>query len=84
MDFIFDNESPRLRLSAQELLCKAKGLARSDQILIRLALDLWCDEPFVGVSELFELDPEPLRQVLAALSGFCPSPGPDLSALFDQ
>ena len=41
LEFLFDANSPRLRFEAGFLLDSAIGYSSGEQILIRIALDLW-------------------------------------------
>lgn len=68
LKFLFDPNSPRLRAPASVLLKQARCLASGDNILVRVALDIWCDQGKAAVYELFNLDSHVFMRVLEALA----------------
>jgi hypothetical protein len=68
LKFLFDQNSPRLRAPASLLLKQARGLASGDNILVRVALDIWCDQGKAAVHELFNLESHVFMRVLEALA----------------
>lgn len=67
MDFLFHPLRPELKNSADELLNEARGFSSTDYLLVKLCLDLWCDQGKFKVHELFKLEPDIFKQALQAL-----------------
>jgi hypothetical protein len=68
VDFLFDPASPKLTDSPERLLTAAGGLPRSDFLLVRLALNLWCGAAGLEVHEIFDLEPEVFTKVMRAFA----------------
>lgn len=66
--FVFDVNTPKLRLPAEELLSAARGLSSGDRVLVSLCVDLWCEAADVKVRDLLRLDPENLKAALIAIA----------------
>ncbi len=56
LGFVFHPSQPQLRLPPAELLRAAQGFSSGDYVLIKLAVDLWCEQGHVFIHELFNLD----------------------------
>lgn len=56
VDFLFDSREPKLNDTSENLLRRARGCSRGDYLLIKLCLDIWCEQGKIQVHELFELD----------------------------
>ncbi len=69
LSFLFDPNQPQLKDSPDRLLLAARGLCSSEYLLLRLALDLWCEQGQVKIHELFNLEPEVFAVILQALKG---------------
>jgi hypothetical protein len=68
LDFLFDPDEPKLRRSACELLEEAAVMSSGEDLLVRVALDLWSGSGNAHVWELFEiLDEGNFINVLRAL-----------------
>lgn len=67
MDFLFHPLRSELKNSADELLKEARGFSSEDYLLVKLCLDLWCDQGKFNVHELFNLEPDIFNQALQAL-----------------
>jgi hypothetical protein len=66
--FLFDPSEPRLRQEAEWLLAEAGAFSAGEQILIRIALDLWNGAGKVDLWDIVErLDEENYHNVLAGL-----------------
>ncbi len=72
MNFLFHPTNPKLRLPPEELLRTAQGFSSGDYVLVKLAIDLWCEQGQVFVHELFNLDPVNFNLALKALHGLQP------------
>lgn len=59
LEFLFDPKCPKLRRPADELLIASSGLSSGDRLLVKLAIDLWCEQGQMSVSELLTLE-EPM------------------------
>ena len=66
--FLFDTELPRLRLPADELIQGAQGMCGEDYLLVKLAVELWCEQGKIPVHELLSLDEPLFSRALAALA----------------
>lgn len=68
IDFLFDPARPRLRIASGQLIRKSTSLSSGEQLLIRIALDIWNASGNVKIRELFNtLDQEDFENVLLAL-----------------
>jgi hypothetical protein len=68
LEFLFEADCPRLRQDAKTLIHHADGFSSGEQILIRLALDIWCGVGDVRLWEMIEqLDDESFRQAIKGL-----------------
>ncbi len=68
LSFTFDTNEPQLRRSAGALLQEARGLSGGENLLVRIALDLWNQSGAVSLSEVVErLDSPAFDNVIAAL-----------------
>ena len=52
--FLFDSESPRLRIDVDKILFQISGSCSSERLVFRLALDIWCGCGEVRVTELWD------------------------------
>lgn len=68
LEFLFDAERPRLRRDSESLLFDAVVFSSGEQILVRLALDLWDGSGNVRLWDIVErLDETNYHNVLAGL-----------------
>jgi hypothetical protein len=68
LKFLFDPVEPRLRLAPEELLRESAHMSSGEDLLVRVALDLWSGSGDAHVWELIEiLDNENLLNVAQAL-----------------
>jgi len=68
LEFLFEGERARLRLEPEELLIEAGAFSLGEQILIRVALDLWSGQGHVHLWDMVELlDDGNYHHVLAGL-----------------
>lgn len=74
--YLFQRERPLLNDSPDKLIEAAGGFCSSDKVLIRVALQLWCEYGQMGISELFCLDGDVFLNVLEALKMLGPKTGP--------
>ena len=65
--FLFDESSPRLNSNPDHLLRSARGFSSGEYILIKICLDLWCENGKINVHELFHLDRDLFNLTLTAL-----------------
>lgn len=71
LDFFFDPKEPRISHEPMEMLRLSRGFSSGEQILIRVALDIWSGSGNTKVWNLLEsLDEESLSKVLKALAVF--------------
>lgn len=68
LSFIFDPSTPRLSRPADELLTMARDLSSSEQVLVSLCVDLWCEGAGTRVNDLLCLDEKNLKKALAAIA----------------
>ena len=54
LQFLFDNESARLREEPEFLLAWARGFSSGEQILVRIGLDLWSGSGDVKLWHIIE------------------------------
>ncbi len=74
LEFLFDEHEPKLRDEPEALLYEAGVFSRGEQILIRIALDLWCGEGNVSLWDIVErLDLYNYEHVLAGLRHLRPN-----------
>ena len=66
LSFLFDPHSPKLTNSPVNLMRRARSLSSTDYLLIKICLDIWCEQGQVQVYELFNLEPELLNLTLLA------------------
>lgn len=76
LQYLFHDEHPRLKSPPKQVLAGAAGFCASDKILIRVALQLWCEYGQIGLQELFCLDGEVFLKVLRAIERLGPKPSP--------
>lgn len=68
LDFFYSHKGGDLRLAPEELIQEARCFSRGEQILIRVALELWSGANYVGISQIVEhLDWTNLTRVLVAI-----------------
>ncbi len=68
LDFLFDPEKPKLRAMPEVLLLEAEDFSAKEDLLIRVALDMWSGSGSAEVWELLEyLDNASLIRVAKAL-----------------
>jgi hypothetical protein len=67
VEFLFDPGLPRLRQSPEQIVRNARGLSSGEYILVKLAVDIWCEQGQLLVSQLFELDSDNFNRALRAL-----------------
>jgi len=70
LDWLFDPERARLRHPAEVLKNKSSGLSSGDRVLIKIAIDLWCEQGGAQITDLQSLDPQLVRRVLRVLEVF--------------
>ena len=68
LGFLFDSARPQLKCAPQDLLCQAKGFSSSEYLLVRICLNLWCEQGQLEVHELFNLDPDLFKLTMTALA----------------
>lgn len=68
LEFLFESERPRLKQEPEVLLKLASGFSRGEQILVRVALELWCGAGGVSLWQIIEhLDDPNYFNTLAGL-----------------
>lgn len=67
LKFLFHPEIPQLRLPPEELLREALGFSSGDLILVRIAIDLWCEQGNLPLHQVFGLDSLNFKLTLQAL-----------------
>lgn len=72
--YLFHNERPTLNDSPDKIITNSEGFCTSDKILIRVALQLWCDYGKTCITDLFYLDGEVFLKVLRAIEDLGPKP----------
>ena len=66
--FFFSPNKPELRLPPEQLLQEATCYSHGEQILIQVALDIWCEQGKTRLADLIEvLDEDAFLQVVSAL-----------------
>ena len=81
LEFLFEPERPRLRQEPEILLSEASGFSRGEQILVRVALDLWCGAGSVQLWQMIErVDDETYFNTLSGLRHLSeiPDDGPEI------
>ena len=69
LDFIFDPDAAKLKFNPEVILRGSVDLSSGEDLLIRIALDLWSGSGEAKIWELIEyLDDQNFDQVLKALS----------------
>ncbi len=63
-----------LNSSPDKIIANSDGFCNSDKILIRVALQLWCDYGQISLTDLFCLDGEVFLKVLKAIECLGPKP----------
>ena len=82
--YLFNTERPMLSNSPDKIITDSDSLCTSDKILIRVALQLWCDYGKIGITELFCLDAEVFLKVLKAIEDLGPKPSSLSSTLISN
>lgn len=67
LSWLFDTSRARLRFSAEALKRNCRGMSSGDQILIKIAIDLWCEQGGTQITDLQSLDSNLVRRVLKVL-----------------
>ena len=67
LSWLFDPKKPRLRFPADEILVRARGFSSGEQLLIKFAVDLWCEQGDFRSHELQSLDTNSVLRVLKAV-----------------
>lgn len=68
LEFTFENKSPRLREQAHKLIEEIKTHYPAKDLLLRIALDIWCSCGDVYLWELFEfLNQKEFKNVVKAI-----------------
>jgi hypothetical protein len=69
LEFFFEKERPRIRFQAIEMRRHAAGMSSGEQLLLRVALDVWGGSGNAKIWQLIEtLDSGNLANVLKALA----------------
>ncbi|MGE3759869.1 MAG: hypothetical protein AB7H97_19035 [Pseudobdellovibrionaceae bacterium] len=69
LDFLFEKDEPRIRLEPLELRKQALCFSSGEELLVRVALDVWSGSGNAKIWQLIEtLDCDNLSNVLEALS----------------
>jgi hypothetical protein len=74
ISFLFDTGEAKLDSGPDKIISRSRGLCYSDQVLVRLAMDLWCDHGQISVHELFSLDFNIFESALSAIKMLGPKP----------
>lgn len=73
LDFLFDPDVAKIRALPEELISQSESLSSGEDLLVRVALDLWSGGGNACVWELIEiLDEQNFNNVLEALSKLRP------------
>lgn len=68
LNFFYSHQNAGLRLGPEEMLMEARCFSSGEQIMIRVALDLWTHGSYASLSSVAEtLDWENLTRVLLAI-----------------
>ena len=68
INFFYSHKGGELRRGPHELIAEASCFSRGEQIMIKVALDLWTDDCRASISEIIEyLDWINLNRVLLAI-----------------
>jgi hypothetical protein len=81
IQYLFHSDIPKLNSSPEKIISKAKGLCTSDKVLLRVALQLWCEHGQISIPELFCLDADVFLRVLKAIESLGPKPCNSLQKL---
>ena len=73
LTFLFDPKASQLRLPVDRLLKEARGLSSGEYLLVKIAIDLWCEQGQVQIHQLLNLDPVNFKLALTALAELYPS-----------
>lgn len=66
--FLFDDHEPRLRMIPEEMLREIRGFSSGEQILVRVAMDIWSGSGNAKIWQIVEtLDPDNFANVLEGL-----------------
>lgn len=77
LTFVFHMKEPRLRRSPQILMKEARALSSGENVLVRVALNLWNQSGSVGLHEIVErLDETNFENTIAAMRILGPKPMP--------
>jgi len=68
LKFLFDSRNPNLRLPVDSLLKTASGFCSTDYLLIKLSIDIWCEQGSFNFHQLFNFEPEIFKRILLALT----------------
>lgn len=68
LTFVFDPKTPKLRLPADELIQAAQGMCSHDYLLVKLTVELWCEQGKLQVHELLSLEEPLFSRTLVALA----------------
>ena len=66
ISFLFNPDNPELSGSPDRLIQKAQGFSSGDYLLVKLCIDIWCEQGDFQIHELFNLDPDVLKLTLRA------------------
>lgn len=67
LHFLFDTTFPKLNAPPDAIIKRAKKLCSEDYFLIRLSVNLWCDQGNVSAHELLECEPDTFKRVINTL-----------------
>jgi hypothetical protein len=68
MDYLFDANSPKLKYPADDILQFCGSFSSGDRLLIKIALDIWCDSGSAKIYELIGADSVILNSAISSLS----------------
>ena len=54
LEFFFSHKHPDLRVPPTEMIQEARCLSKGEQLLLRAALDVWCGDGGVKLSDLLD------------------------------
>jgi hypothetical protein len=74
VQYMFHPEKPNLNYPPEKIISKSIGFCTSDKVLLRVALQLWCEYGQISIPELFCLDAEVFLRVLKAIESLGPKP----------
>jgi hypothetical protein len=67
LSWLFDPTIARLRFPAEVLKKNCRGMSSGDQVLIKIAIDLWCEQGGARITDLQSLDSHLTGRVSKAL-----------------